>query len=54
MDKQGCIDAGGLWANQDINFDNVVNAMTTLFQMLTTEGWMTVMYNGMDATDIDM
>lgn len=26
----------------------------TLFQMMTTEGWMTVMYNGMDARGVDM
>ena len=40
--------------NQDANFDNVFNAMMTLFQMMTTEGWQGVMYNGIDATGLDM
>ena len=26
----------------------------SLFQMMTTEGWQGVMYNGMDATGVDM
>ena len=28
--------------------------MVTQFQMMTTEGWQRVMYNGIDATGIDM
>ena len=52
--KQDCFDAGGSWENQDINFDNVMNAMMCLFSMMTTEGWLSVMYNGMDATGVDM
>ena len=52
--KDDCLDFGGAWENQDINFDNVMNAIMCLFQMMTTEGWMTVMYNGMDAVGVDM
>jgi hypothetical protein len=37
-----------------MNFDNVFQAMMTQFQMMTTEGWQKVMYNGIDATGIDM
>lgn len=29
-------------------------AMTTLFQIMTTEGWQEVMYAGIDAAGIDM
>ena len=39
--------------NEEINFDNVVNAILTLFQMMTTEGWMSVMYSGIDAAGVD-
>lgn len=36
------------------NFDNVPNAMMTLFEMGTTEGWVGIMYSTVDATGIDM
>ena len=36
------------------NFDNVGNAMLTLFEISTTEGWVDVMYAAVDATGIDM
>ena len=32
-----------------MNFDNIFNAMQTLFEMSTTEGWTAVMYNGVDS-----
>ena len=49
-----CLDYGGLWENHDFNFDNVVNAMMCLFQMMTTEGWMEVMYVGIDARGVGL
>ena len=49
-----CTKAGGTWKNQDENFDNVIESMLTVFQMMTTEGWTTVMYSGMDAVDYNM
>ena len=27
------------WLNQELNFDNIANAILTLFTMLTAEGW---------------
>jgi hypothetical protein len=41
------------WSSDDMNFDNVFNAMQTLFEMSTTEGWTAVMYNGVDSTSPD-
>ena len=52
--KQDCLDLGASWENANENFDNVIEAMSTLFQMMTTEGWQDVMYQGLDATDVDM
>ena len=40
--------------NKDQNFDSLPMAMSTLFQMATTEGWLEVMYSGIDSVDIDM
>ena len=37
------------WKSDDMNFDNIFNAMETLFEMSTTEGWTAVMYNGVDS-----
>lgn len=52
--KQDCIDGGFDWANGDSNFDNIIQAMRTLFILTTTEGWAGVMYTGIDAVGVDM
>lgn len=36
------------------NFDNIVQASLTLFQMMTGEGQNAVTYFGLDATGVDM
>ena len=41
-----CIKFGGRWVNENQNFDNSINAMLTLFEMMTTEGWMAVIDTG--------
>ena len=48
-----CYDAGGEWINPQANFDNVINAMATLFQAMTTEGWVATMWAGVDSTKIN-
>ena len=52
--KIDCLEAGGVWENQEVNFDNVLNAMMCLFQMMTTEGWGGVMFMGIDARGVDL
>ena len=39
-----CYDSGGEWLNSSQNFDNVGAAMLTMFNMMTTEGWVDVMW----------
>ena len=46
-------DVGGLWKENYQNFDNVLIASIVLFEMMTTEGWITVMSNGIDAAGIE-
>ena len=41
------------WLLYDWNFDNVANAMITLFTSSTGEGWPTVMFHAIDATKKD-
>ena len=37
--KLDCINMGGIWIRDDNNFDDVLQAMLTLFQMAITIGW---------------
>ena len=53
-DKFDCQDFGGEWVNVDQNFDNVMNSMITLFNVMTTEGWIGVMWSAVDSNQIDM
>jgi len=48
--KWECIDHGGEWINKDSNFDNVLAGLLTMFEIITTEGWIEIMWAGVDAT----
>jgi len=43
----------GLWRIYDTNFDNIGNAMLTLFQLGTLSDWNEIMYKGIDAVGKD-
>ena len=46
---------GGLWANPAFgNFDDIAAAALLLFEMAGMEGWPDVMYQGIDAVEVDM
>ena len=40
---------GGTWKNFGWNFDNIFNALTTLFVLSSFEGWPNIMFSAMDA-----
>ena len=46
----------GAWDNvvNGLDFDNVANAFGTLYEISTTEGWVDVLYAGIDGTDAFM
>jgi voltage-dependent calcium channel T type alpha-1G len=48
-----CFDYGGTWLNKESSFDNTMVAIMTLFEMSTTEGWIGVMWSGVDSTSIN-
>ena len=52
-DRQDCLNYGGEWMRMDAHFDNVLAGMMTLFEIASTEGWINIMYNGVDAVGID-
>ena len=45
---------GEMWINSSRNFDNIFSALSVLFEIITTEGWLEVMYKGIDASGIDL
>ena len=47
-----CYDYGGEWARYEANFDNVLHSMLTMFNMMTAEGWVDILWRGVDATHI--
>ena len=53
QNKDDCVKLNGEWVSYSSNFDNVAIACLTLFEMMTTEGWVGVMSNGVDARGIE-
>eukprot|EP01047_Picozoa_sp_COSAG01_P007944 COSAG01_NODE_306_length_19162_cov_14.196611_20_plen_1802_part_00 len=52
LDRQECEGQGGAWANPPANFDNIFEALRALFISSTTEGWVDIMYSGLDANEL--
>ncbi len=52
-DQASCEALQGVWLNRDANFDNTLNAIQCLFEMSTTEGWVDVMFWGIEAQGPD-
>lgn len=49
-DKETCLGYGGIWSHVTrLHFDNVYDAMITLFVVSTLEGWVDIMWATMDA-----
>mmetsp|Transcript_17671 Transcript_17671/g.12722 ORF Transcript_17671/g.12722 Transcript_17671/m.12722 type:complete len:170 (-) Transcript_17671:2159-2668(-) len=48
--EPACIEAGGEWNRYDSNFDNIGQAMLTLFIVSSLEGWPDIMLQSVDAT----
>ena len=46
--KWECLDHGGEWMNKDSNFDDVLAGLVTMFEIITTEGWIEIMWDGVD------
>ena len=52
--KAGCLAMSGTsWYNSRINFDNVAAGFLALFQVATFQGWMEIMQDAVDTTDVD-
>jgi hypothetical protein len=53
LTKWDCLNSGGIWQNRTFNFDNIINALITLFTMSTTAGWSEMMIQTITAVGED-
>jgi len=52
-DKAKCLEEGGVWQSNRFNFDNIGQAMITIFIISTGDNWQDIMYVAMDSTGVD-
>ena len=51
--KWDCVNYGGEWITPHMNFDNTLSGMLTLFIFQSREGWITLMWDSVDAVGVD-
>ncbi|XP_047423804.1 voltage-dependent T-type calcium channel subunit alpha-1H-like [Mugil cephalus] len=51
--KSDCLAANYHWARKTYNFDSLPQALLTLFVMYSKDGWVNIMYDGLDAVGVD-
>ena len=49
VSSKDCLDLGGTWYHPPENFDDTISGFQTLFEMMSTEGWLDVMHSGVDS-----
>ncbi|KAL5240540.1 hypothetical protein ACI65C_007950 [Semiaphis heraclei] len=53
-DKKECLaDKKNTWVNQKYNFDDLGKALMSLFVLSSRDGWVNIMYTGLDAVGVD-
>ncbi|KAK7929577.1 hypothetical protein WMY93_005972 [Mugilogobius chulae] len=51
--KTQCLEAGYRWVRRKYNFDNLGQALMSLFVLSCKDGWVSIMYDGLDAVGVD-
>ena len=52
--KEDCLaDPNNQWINSQYNFDNLGQALLALFVLASKDGWVNIMYTGIDAVGVD-
>ncbi|XP_035892745.1 voltage-dependent T-type calcium channel subunit alpha-1G isoform X4 [Anopheles stephensi] len=52
--KQDCLKyEGNVWINRKYNFDDLGKALMSLFVLSSRDGWVNIMYTGLDAVGVD-
>ncbi|XP_050718751.1 voltage-dependent T-type calcium channel subunit alpha-1G-like isoform X6 [Eriocheir sinensis] len=53
--KSDCLESKeNLWLNRKYNFDDLGQALMALFVLSSKDGWVNIMYTGLDAVGVDM
>uniref|UniRef100_A0A336LAT1 CSON006236 protein n=1 Tax=Culicoides sonorensis TaxID=179676 RepID=A0A336LAT1_CULSO len=53
--KVECLEyEGNVWINRKYNFDDLGKALMSLFVLSSRDGWVNIMYTGLDSVGIDM
>lgn len=53
--REDClVDPRNRWINRKYNFDNLGQALMALFVLSSKDGWVNIMYTGLDAVGVDM
>ncbi|KAL3206040.1 hypothetical protein MRX96_040482 [Rhipicephalus microplus] len=47
--KEDCLERGMAWTNRKYNFDHLGQALMALFVLSSKDGWVNIMYSGLDA-----
>ncbi|XP_055366914.1 voltage-dependent T-type calcium channel subunit alpha-1H isoform X2 [Betta splendens] len=51
--KSDCEQANYRWIRRKYNFDNLIQALMSLFVLSCKDGWVNIMYDGLDAVGVD-
>uniref|UniRef100_A0A671SY99 Voltage-dependent T-type calcium channel subunit alpha-1I-like n=1 Tax=Sinocyclocheilus anshuiensis TaxID=1608454 RepID=A0A671SY99_9TELE len=51
--KSDCLLANYKWVHNKYNFDNLGQALMSLFVLASKDGWVSIMYHGLDAVAVD-
>ncbi|KAK7938637.1 hypothetical protein WMY93_001963 [Mugilogobius chulae] len=51
--KSDCLEANYKWVHHKYNFDNLGQALMSLFVLASKDGWVNIMYHGLDAVAVD-
>ncbi|XP_062382277.1 voltage-dependent T-type calcium channel subunit alpha-1G [Sardina pilchardus] len=51
--KSDCLNADYKWLRHKYNFDNLGQALMSLFVLASKDGWVDIMYDGLDAVGVD-
>ncbi|KAK7881056.1 hypothetical protein WMY93_032328 [Mugilogobius chulae] len=53
-DNSSCLAQNFIWKERTFNFDNLLQALLSLFVMYSKDGWVNIMYDGIDAVGPDI
>ncbi|XP_054899986.1 voltage-dependent T-type calcium channel subunit alpha-1H-like [Poeciliopsis prolifica] len=53
VNKTDCLSSNYEWMLKEYNFDNLISALIAVFVMYSKDGWVELMYDGLDAVGVD-